>query len=1014
MVKFLIERPIAVLMTYLSIVIIGVLAYLQLPVSLMPDIDIPIVTVQVSYPNSSARELQNSIVNPLRNQLLQVSHLNDIKTECRDGMAIILLHFKYGTNINYAFLEVNEKIDGSLNYLPKALERPKVIKASVTDIPVLDLSINLRKDSLSEKDFLQLSEFCENIIKRRIEQLPNVAMADISGCDQAELIILPNKNKLLSLNISYQDIELALLSNNIDIGSLQIKDGQYQYNIKFSSVLRSISDIENIYLKKDEHIFQLKDIAEIKIKAQAQKGIYMQSNKRAVVLQIIKQSDARMQNLKSELIELINLFESDYPDIEFNISRNQTALLDYSISNLKLTLLYGGILSFLIMFFFLKNIRSPILIGISISVSLIIAFIFFYLFGISINIISLSGLVLGIGMMIDNSIIVIDNINQYYERTALVSDSCIRGTNEIIRPLLSSVLTTCAVFLPLIFLSGISGAIFYDQAIAVSVGLFASYIVSITLIPTFYRLLYLKNRSLKIDKFIQKFNKIKLEFVYEKILNLVFKKKAITLIIFLSLVLLSVLFGFMLEKEKLPEIEQTEIILNIDWNENISIDENKIRVAKFLKTIDTLIQSSNSFIGEQQFLLNQKYDLSFSEASVYIKTNKQIDINNLKDSFEFFIKNKYPLTNYSFEKSENIFQKLFDNNNSKLELQIMSVNQNISPNIDTVNNIIKKINSDTKTNFKTNITTQTNKQISILSDKLLIYNLDYQTVYQTLKTLFRNNKIGTLKSYNKFIPIILSDHERHVSDIINNSDILNSKGEKIPLKSIISVQDKTDYKMIISGKQGEYIPIIPHANKIDYKKLIAATKESMSSYNEIQINFTGNYFHNKKMFQELFIVLLISILLLYFILAAQFESFSLPLIVLIEIPIDIFGSFFLLYLFGVSLNIMSAIGIVVMSGIIINDSILKIDTINKELLSRTLIDAILVGGKRRLKPILMTSITTIVALIPFFFTTGIGAELQRPFAISVIGGMIIGTIVSLFLIPVLFWFLKIIFKRFNR
>ena len=475
MIKFLLQRPVAVLMVFLACVIIGIITYATLPVSLLPDIAIPEITVQVTGDNMSARELENTAVKPVRRQLMQTGKLRDIRSETRDGSAIIRLKFDYGTNTDLAFIEVNEKIDAAMNNLPRDFRRPRVIKASAADIPVFYLNLTLKDDKpytvTDEQKFLDLSEFADNVVKRRIEQLSEVAMADMTGLMHRHVQIVPDIDKLKSASINLNDIERTLAANNIEPGSMIVRDGYYEYNIKFSSLLRTPDDVRNIYLRKDERIFQLKDLAKINVVRQAETGLSLINGKRAVTIGIIKQADETMKNLKKSLGETITDLERSYPDVEFTINRNQTELLDYTISNLKENLSLGFLLVFIVALLFLGDAQSPIVIGISMVTSLVTSFIFFYLFGQSLNIISLSGLILALGMMIDSSIIVTDIISQYRMQGTSLEDACIRGTNEVITPILSSTFTTIAVFVPLVFMSGIAGAIFFAQAFAVSVGL---------------------------------------------------------------------------------------------------------------------------------------------------------------------------------------------------------------------------------------------------------------------------------------------------------------------------------------------------------------------------------------------------------------------------------------------------------------------------------------------------------------------------------------------------------------
>lgn len=537
MVKFLLQRPIAVLMAFTACFIVGLVTYFSLPVSLLPDIAIPQITIQMTGENSSARELENTVVTPVRRQLLQVAGLREIKSETRDGAGVIRLEFDFGVNTDLAFIEVNEKIDAAMNSLPKEVTRPKAIKASATDIPVLYVNMTLKNDGAyretDEQQFLELCELAENVVKRRIEQLPEVAMADITGVPGRLLQIVPDKDKLAMTGISVEDIENTLSANNVEPGSMLVRDGYYEYNIRIATLLRTPEDVRNIYIRKGERIMQLKEFCKVDVVSQKEMGRSVAGGKRAVTLAIIKQSDENMDAMKAKLKETTDYFASLYPDIEFSVSRNQTELLDYTISNLQQNLSLGFLFIFIVAVLFLGDVRSPLIIGISMVTSIVITFFFFYFCHVSLNVISLSGLILAVGMMIDSAIIVTENISQYRERGYSLKRSCAVGTTEMITPMLSSSLTTIAVFVPLIFMSGIAGAIFMDQAFSITVGLMISYITGIMLLPVLYLLFYkagIRSKGFLSRRFDNLLKNEWLESFYDKGIDWVFSHKKLCVV----------------------------------------------------------------------------------------------------------------------------------------------------------------------------------------------------------------------------------------------------------------------------------------------------------------------------------------------------------------------------------------------------------------------------------------------------------------------------------------------------
>ena len=1018
MIKFLIQRPIAVLMAFTACFIIGVVTYSTLPISLLPDIAIPEITVQVSSANTSARELENTIVKPLRGQLIQVSTLKDIHSESRDGAGIIRLSFEYGTNTDLAFIEVNEKIDAAMNFLPKEAERPKVIKASATDIPVFYLNLTLKNDSAygdtEQQSFLELCEFAESVIKRRIEQLEEVAMVDVTGILQRQVQIVPDKDKLAVMGLSIGDVESALSSNNVEPGSMTVRDGYYEYNIKFSTLLRTAEDVENIYLRKGDRIVQLKEFCKVSVVPAKEKGVSLSNGKRAVSLAVIKQSDENIDKMKRALVGTMTYFQSVYPGIDFSISRNQTELLDYTISNLRQNLSLGFLFICLVAVLFLGDVKSPLVIGLSMVVSIVISFVFFYLCHMSLNIISLAGLILALGMMIDSSIIVTENISQYRERGYSLRRACVTGTSEVVTPMLSSSLTTIAVFAPLIFMSGIAGAIFYDQAFSVTVGLMVSYLTGIMLLPVLYLLVYrtgVRTRkwkwlSFKINNPIKDHT---LDRFYDAGVDWVFRHKTFSVLFCVISIPLCIFFFFFIDKERMPDIEENELIARIEWNENIHVDENKRRVDELFKELKDEVLEQTASIGRQDFILNRERELSSSEAELYFRTETSDAIAPLEQTVYRKLKERYPLSVISFSPPETVFEKLFVTGEPDVVAEFYTRNKAEAPKAEAIRSVEQELGRKTGIN-PTGIAFENQLNLSISKEKLLLYRVSYNELYRVLKTAFRENSVTMLHSYQQYLPINIAGDEKTVNEVLQETLVQTQPDNRgnvdfIPLRELINVAPAEDLKSITSGRNGEYVPFDFYGVR-NADRLMREVKQVADETGDWDTGFSGSFFSNKEMLDELVVILMISLLLMYFILAAQFESFLQPLLVLAEIPIDVAFALLLLWICGHTLNLMSAIGLIVTCGIVINDSILKLDAINElRKAGVPLLEAIHEAGRRRLRPIIMTSLTTIFAMVPLLFSSDMGSELQKPLSIAMIGTMSIGTAVSLFIIPLLYWFI---------
>jgi len=1022
MVKFLVDRPLTVLTTFVALLAIGCVPYTYLPVPLIPDVAIPEITVHYSYPHSSARELENTVTATLRRQLLQVSHLSDIRSETRDGTGMLHLRFRYGINTHYAFIEVNEKIDAAMHNLPRDMERPRVLKASATDIPVFYLNISLRHDPVESgsggevPDFLELSSFVSAVIRNRIEQLPEVALADMSGTVEPRLIIEPDPARMQSLGLTTAHIENALNTQNLSAGSLWVREGAFRYNIRLTSQLRTADDVGNVTIRSGNRIIPLNEIAGIRIEPQPKQGMFVSNGQQAIALAVIKQSEARMGDLTRSLKSLIIHLERDYPDLKFDIAQDQTALLDFSISNLQLNLTWGILLMCIILFLFESQWRSPLLVSVSIPVSVVICLIFFYLIGISFNIISLSGLIIAVGMMVDNSIIVIDNIGQYRKRGHSLRDACVTGANEVIRPLISSALTTVCIFIPLIFMSGIAGALFFDQAMGVSIGLGVSMIVSITLLPTLYRVVFMRNpqsgltHTGKAGEAEPVLVRLMIRW-YKAGLHFTLKHPAV---IAATALMFCVTIFFMLKQldiTRLPVLTQIDCMLYIDWNEQIHPDENNTRISRMLDAIPVKARQENRFVGQQQFLIHQDTDMGFSEAQIYLAYDGASEMQQAKSEITGYMRRFHPHASFRLFPPATLFDRIFESSNAPLVAALSHKRKTVGFTPAEINRIVAEIDESISSlscgeggeRGSHAIAFREHLRMEVNHERLLLYGVNYNTLIQELRTACHENNIGLLRSYQQFVPLVIGGEQQMISEMIDRLKIRNSNGAEIPLRALVQLHREYDLKTITAGKDGEFVPVNFNISDREYPEIAKKVQKVVDRYPEAEVHFFGGIFENRQMLRELVLVLVVSVLMMYFILAAQFESLLQPFILLIELPIDIGAAIFVFWITGHTLNLMSAIGIIVMCGIIINDSILKIDTINRLRRQGMSVDeAIHTAGERRLKAIVLTSLTTILAVLPLLLTSDMGAELQQPFAWALIGGMTVGTVVSLWMIPLVY------------
>lgn len=1000
MLKRMLDRPVAVTMTMLVVVVLGIVSIRLLPVSLIPDVDIPRITIQATSSRMSAREIDQSIIKTLVRQLKQLDGIEDIEGESNDGLGTVSLQFSHGTDMDYAFIEVNEIIDRCMPELPD-VERPKVLKASASDIPAFYLNMTAYDES--DEAFRQMSGFAEEIVCKRIEQLPEVAMVDISGTVNEQILILPDHKVLDQLGISLDKFEDIARSSNINLGSLSIRDGQFRYNVKFKSAVTTCEDISNIRFRSGDRILQIKDVAQVFLQPVKRTGLVHSDGKQALSLAIIKQSDAKMADLRKSMSSLLDDLSRDNPGVRFSMTRDQTKLLEYTINNLLQNIVVGILLASLIIFLFMRDLRSPLLVFLTMPVALIFSMAVFYATGLTINIISLSGLLLGVGMMADNAIILVDNITGKWQAGENLKDAVLHGTTEVSGPMLSSILTTCAVFIPLVFISGIAGEIFFDQALAITIILLTSYVVTLTMIPVYYFRWYQNSPSFQAYGSLTriKFDE-KMTSWSEKVTEWFLDHTRLAWCILAVTIAGSALCFLEMPKERLPEMTQTETIAHIDWNEQLSIEENERRTSLLEAMLSGESLQTTSLIGVQGFILDHSGRQNVGETSLYVCCKDKYSLKKAVEILQKGINDSYPSAILEFKAAENIFDAVFSDTEAPLIAKICGTSQQqLEPH--ELNELIGQIRSNVQDVKIDEIGIKTDILYVADQEKMALYGISYPDLASLLKNALNENCIFSITQGTRSVPVLIGTDAESLSEILDETFI--DKGQvRIPVSEVLKQTYVEDFKTIYSEGEGIYHPVRFDIEQKQVKPVMKSIDEIVDSDPYHEVIYDGSWMSNRKMIRELIFILSIAIMLLYLILSSQFESLLQPLIILSEIAIDIFAALLVLWLMGMSINLMSMIGLVVVSGIVINDSILKVDTINRMRKEGfDLRTAITQASSRRMKAIIMTSLTTILSVCPFLSRGNMGDDLQYPMSIVIIVGMTVGTLVSLYLLPALYY-----------
>lgn len=1000
MTKFLLKRPIAVGMTFLALLIFSVLAWNTLPVTLLPNIDVPQLAIRVNYPNASPEAIEANVLAPIRQNFAIMQGVKSMESKASSEAGMVSLQFEYGTRMDLAYVEANEKLDRLMDQFPREMERPQVIRVNSTDIPIIRVHVT----PTDKTDMLAASALAENVLKKRMEQIEGISIVDINGVRREQIGISLKRDVLENLNLTDEKVLQSISQANQELGGIQVKDGQYQYYMRLASELSDLEDVRNIPVSlENNEVILLRELADIRMENQKSVGSHFFNTEQGIVLNIHKQAEAVMTEMMPEIQKTLTVFKEEYPQLQFNTSQDQSVFLNAGINNLLSSLLFGGLFAFVVLFLFMGNPRLPLIMGVSLPTSLVISFLFFKLFQLSINIISLSGLALGLGMLIDNAIIVLENISAKQKEGVKLLEACVQGVGEVRGALISSVLTTLAVFIPLIFLSGITGVLFYDQAVSVAIILAVSLGVAFVLLPLLYYLFFKgKQRAKNNDSrfFLQVLR------VFDRTHHVAFKRPVVSLVLLFCLLPLGFLAFEQLDLKGMPKMDKNDAVLTIDWQEPIDLLENEKRINQLVSPFVSAITKLDSDIGVPQYLLTVTGG-SLQQSSNYVEFESAEDRKKYLAQIYKAISRAYPNAEVTVEESSNAFELLFAQNEAYVRVKLQKGNQDLSP--EQLNKLLASFPvkgfAEGEALYQEN-----NVVFSIDEKRAQQYGIRKSAIITQLQKVLTDYHVTDIKSFANVLPIVLSVGEELAFDrLLKAQKVYNDEEIAFVLHDFVKYQYDQRFKTILSDPSGPYYDILLNEEQVEEHTLDNIRKWAKS--HSLIVDFDGAYFDNQENFQQLIFIFSISVLLLYFILAAQFESFWQPLIVLLTLPLGVAGSLLFLWIFGASLNIMSGIGVIVMLGIMVNDAILKIDTMNRVITQNkgrqySFYEALLKAGTMRLKPIIMTSITTLLALLPVLFMGGLGAELQKPLVLAVMGGLTIGTGTALYFVPLLYSVIK--------
>lgn len=1011
-----IKRPVTTIMLMLIIVVLGMVSFFKLPLDLFPKMEIPVAIVMVQYPNAAPEEIENLVAKPIEQQIATVENISDITSVSMSGTCIVVGEFENGTDMDFAALDMREKVDLIGDFLPENSTEPMILSINPDMMPISQVYVS------GDMPLYKLNEIVEDELLTSIERSEGVAAASTFGGTENEIRIEINQERLAGYGLTLNQISQMLAAENINLPSGDVEKGTKKLVVRTIGEFNTLDDVKQvpITLPTRETIY-LQDLATIEEGVKERTSIGRVNQIPAIGISITKQSTANTVMVSKNVNEAIDKLEEQYPELNFNVSYDQADYIKNSIYNVAETAIMGCILAIIVCFFFLRNIASTMIIAISIPTSIIATFILMYFTGLTMNILSLSGLAIGIGMLVDDSIVVMENIYRHRNDGRPVMEASLIGTKEVTMPVFAATMTKIAVFLPIVFVNGIAATIFKEFSYTISFALICSLVVALSVVPM------LCSKLLNTKDMGEHFNfrghsyELKLLNGFDKGIQLLTDKYTTLIrysldhrkkIVALALVILissSVLVAFV-GGELLPAADEGSFTVTAEMPYGSSLEETD----KIITEVESYVMNN---IPELKVC-----SISIGNANMFSmgSENQSTVTVNLTDKTE-----RSRSTKEIVEQTSKDLKNIAGAKLTVKEASSMSMSMGTSPisvaikgsdltQLREISNDFEEIiNGIEGTANVTSDLTEGNPEVKVMVNRnhAAQFGISSYQLAKALESGLSGTKATTLKSNGTETDIILSLDDNYKASVENMKQITlpSPTGELVTIGQIADFSYDNSPSQINRQNQVRTITLSSNISGRDLQSVSKDVEKALSKY-EMPSGYSyesgGDQKEMTESFTSLGYALLLSLLLIYMILASQFESLVQPFIIMLAIPFALTGAFIALFLTGTPLSLVAFLGIIMLSGIVVNNSILLIDFINqnKEIYTdRT--EAIVNAGRYRLRPILMTMLTTSLGLLPLSLGIGSGAEIQAPMGITVIGGLVFSTAITLILVPVFYTFM---------
>ncbi|MFH1352123.1 MAG: efflux RND transporter permease subunit, partial [bacterium] len=987
---FSVKRKVTVSMLMMVVVLGGIVAFSSLGLDLMPEMEYPMITVVTSYEGVAPEDVENTVTKSVEDAVGTIEGIKNIYSTSMEGVSVVILEFAWGTNLDSATQDVRDNLDMVRMMMPSDSDEPLVLKFNISQMPIIFYGITGMRNTM------ELREYLDDNVKPRLERLEGVASVMLFGGEEKEIAVFADRVKLDAYGVSTEEIAGAITSRNVNVSAGNLKGNHTEHFVRSVGEYKSIKDIENTIIKKQNGVsLYVKDVAEVAETFKERRDITSLDGKDAVLVMISKQSGANTVTATDRVKKELEVLKGIMPEnIHYFPVFDQGHIIKKILSATLLNVLTGGVLAVLFLYFFLRNARPVVAIAVAIPTSIITTFIGLFLMKYTFNIFTMAGFALVVGMLVDNAVVAIENIFRHLEEGEKRPVAAAGGTNEVSMAITTSTLTTIAVFLPMVLSKGLAGQISRPMALTITVGLVCSLFVALTIVPMIASVLFSEKTKDTGSEDSGKFKYInKLKNAYKNLLCKALNRRKFVLISAAALFILCLFLLKVTGFEFMPEMDRPVIMLQFSMPVGTNLDETK-RLAeyvneKFLELPEkeaVFLQVGRSVYGAADAAMGTG-PADVNEAMIMARVTDLEDRDRRIEQITEALRKKFPdleNVNYTFQDTGQAM--MGSSAQAPVELKIFGKDLKV------LGNLAEEISSKIK-NIKgirdVNITLKKGKpeyRIKIDGEKAAHYFLGNSAIGNTVRKALTGKVVSKFRSGGEEtdIRIRFAESDRETLEDIENTVI---RTPNITLKDVAEIEEGIGPLKI--ERENRLRKVVVTANVVDRPigKVASDIKKELSLIpmpGGYFVEQGGTYKQMKDTMGDLVLALIAAIILIYMIMAAQFESFTQPFVIMFSVPLGIIGVMVGLTVMGMSFSVPAMMGVVILAGIVVNNGIVMVDFVNR-LRAKGIpkYEALVEGAVLRLRPILITSLTTICGILPMAFSRSQGAEMRAPLGVAV-------------------------------